>query len=599
MSEVSRSFGSSRAPRAAPLVTLSASAFRLLLLIVVSASALAQLWTHSEHFTFEYENDWLLGLSRRLGERFELHSSPIGPTGFDHGPLFFLLVWPVVSLLPDPMALHVVWVGLASVGALVVGLALERQVGSAPALLAVTGLTTSWFWFDSSRALWHSSLLPLPMALFLAALLAYVHDGRVRSLTGAGIAAAVCVQLHAQSAYLGLMFILTLGWTLPKRGLRHVLLPVLATAVAMSPILLSAAARWTSMNPQSAADVPNTGTALAAGFTWASAALRMASPAASGDTASVAGSLWLLLAGVGVVVAMARREPRMVVLAASVILGLVSSAFLLGWGAAPRYLHTLALPTFAVASVAVSEGLELLVRRRRASGLLAGQLIVVASVAGAIVASMTAANPGFRPPLLNAESQSLLAAELRRVTSDRDRIHGVDDSDRSTLTGTGYFFGLPWPDAAAPLPDGEALVVLPSSLEVPVPRPVSVVRLATTPTGLLVFRSRPRARLTGVTGREPARVFGSDVLDVRQMDEAPHFVISGEVSGAGPIVLQLRRAGLSTVCPVQATLSGRTLEARPLLSSAGFEYLLITAPNAGPLSLHVGPCPGEVQVDAF
>ena len=53
------------------------------------------------------------------------------------------------------------------------------------------------------------------------------------------------------------------------------------------------------------------------------------------------------------------------------------------------------------------------------------------------------------------------------------------------------------------------------------------------------------------------------------------------------------------VCPVQATLSGLTLEARPLLTSAGFQYLLITAPNAGALSLHVGPCPGEVQVDAF
>jgi hypothetical protein len=77
------------------------------------------------------------------------------------------------------------------------------------------------------------------------------------------------------------------------------------------------------------------------------------------------------------------------------------------------------------------------------------------------------------------------------------------------------------------------------------------------------------------------------------------FVIYGEVSAAGPVVLQLRRAGRVGGCPLRASMSGVTLETQPLNGPAGFEHLLITAPDTGPLTLNVGPCPGEVQVDAF
>ena len=566
---------------------------------------MAQLWTHAAYFIFESEHEQLLSAAGQMGSRFNLHSSPIGPTGLNHGPLFYLLVWPLVWFFPDPLVLRIAWVFVASLGAVIFGDTLRRVSGGIPALVAVAGLTTSWFWFESGRQLWHSSLLPLPMAIFFACQLRYFEERREALLTGAGIAAAICVQLHAQTAYLGLIFIASLIGRSVREGVRHAIAPAVGAALTLAPLLASILDLVTSGRLASGQRSGSQLDVMADVATWLSSVIQMASPAGSGSRSSLIGILWLALATVGLATEVARtlfRKSRYVypaVLSACFALGGLSTVFLLGWQNASRYLHTLALPTFALAAIAVGVYLEVIGRRSPSVAVLLARVLVVGAVGGAGVMAFWPVGAGVSLPFLNASSQHQLATAIDRFTADAGRVHGYYASDKSLLIGVHYFHDLRAPLPTSPLAEDEALVVIPQGTQIRVSGASEVINLETWPVRLSVYRVRPRAILETVKGRSPESVFARDAASTSALGSASDFEVHGRIATAGEFVLQIRRSDGGLGCRYSVLVDGKAPNSVSLSSPGPFEHYALNAPEPGVLVVRFSGCPEEIQLDAF
>ena len=97
-------------------------------------------------------------------------SSPsISPLPFELGPLLYLVLAPAVVISPDPVFVRVYFLALASLGFALFFVTLRRELSMVGAGVALFALLSSTFSFEMSRQLWHSSLLPIPVAGFVLA----------------------------------------------------------------------------------------------------------------------------------------------------------------------------------------------------------------------------------------------------------------------------------------------------------------------------------------------------------------------------------------------------------------------------------------------
>ncbi len=155
----------------------------------------------------------------------------ISPTPFELGPLLYLLMAPLVAVSSDPFVVRGGFVLLGSAALLLLHGLFRRLVSRRAAALALMAACTSTFTYEAFSQLWHSTLLALPVVLFLR----WAHDAQERPSRAvlAAVAAAVALQLHATAVvYPALLLVLAFR-------LRHqpwvLLRGVLAFLAALSP----------------------------------------------------------------------------------------------------------------------------------------------------------------------------------------------------------------------------------------------------------------------------------------------------------------------------------------------------------------------------
>ncbi len=572
--------------------TATARAASWLSCAVALAAGIAQLTVHRDALVFESEHDWLLGHAAEVFERVEIHSSPIGPTGFDHGPLFFLLAGPLVRVLSGAEPLQIAWVLLASLGAWLLGAAVSKRHGALAGLATTCTLVGSWFWYETCRQLWHSSLLPLPVALFLSAAWQHLATGRPKHLAVAGLAAAVSVQLHAQTVGLGVLTLALLVRSAWRLGWRPTLGPALVSAAALGPAVLSAVSRLSGdAGPPVPAGPPSYGASVQQ---WLPALVRLGSAPAEGSADSMLGLCVVLLAVIGLF--LARRDALLVAMAA---LGLGTFIMLVGWSDAPRYLHAVAYPLAVAAGVAAATGLPWLLERARLSAEAAERSTILLLVCGAAWAAFTPARPDATPPLLSARAQARLAVQVAEHSGEPDGAHGWYLNDRGYLIGLGWFHDRAM--AARPgvgEPRVKQLGVFPPEVTARVANP-EVVGGEPTPLGplqVVLFDSAVASK--SAVGRTAELAFSPWV---RRRASGP-FTVDAVVRSGRPsrtVFVHIRRQGEDERgCTGVAEQHGRALPLEPIPALGRTELYGVQAAG-GALTLRFAPCEEPLTVGVF
>ncbi|MFT7625547.1 MAG: hypothetical protein ACI9WU_004738, partial [Myxococcota bacterium] len=319
------------------------------LLAVVLAYLGLELWLFDSAFIFhgDHERD-LRYATLWVGSGVWPESSPsISPLPFELGPLLYFFLAPAVAISPDPFAVRVWLLVLASVGVTLFGWLLAGRMRWEAAVFGVFGLVSSTFAYELSRQLWHSSLLILPTAgLLFATTRMLEDDARARrwGLLAAGLA-AVCLQLHmAATTFVAVVA----GAALLRRkvlGARGLGLGVLVFVLCWLPMLVGIiqginggaldtmgrhSGRWSPVLPL-AFFVDNVhtiwGDNLGPLLTWP----------------------WVALIGLGAGRAVAQKGPLPRVLLAVLLLGFVVEGLLLGnQPRAHRYMHANLMAAFGL-----------------------------------------------------------------------------------------------------------------------------------------------------------------------------------------------------------------------------------------------------------
>ncbi len=571
----------------------------LVLAVLCVAIVVVEVLVRSRDAVFEAEHDLFFSDARRWvhGGAFPLHGPPVGPFAVDHGPVFALLVAPIVALIPSPAAIQLSFVVLACVAVFVFGRALWPVTGPLPALAAVVGLAGSGYFHESARQVWHSSLLPLPMVVVLWLTAAATKHACVRRFALAGVIAALAVQLHVQAAGLAVAWAVCVGLSAPRLGPARTLAVLALAAASLAPIALS----WGSLidargldavlgHRPNALDTTRLGTLvelLVRGF-----------GIASWPDAWLVGSTWLELAVIGAVTALRRPDPLPRVLALAFVAGLAVLWPLAGYMPAPRFLHTIAFPGFGLAALGLVT----------VAGWLGGAERVPVALRVATLLSAAAYGVGVALPatfdvlpVLSSHAQAQVVDEVvARVGSTADvrrQVHGLYLSDPALLIGMGYHH-----DVAAsnpqPAKSDAHLAVLPLSLAKDLTLGSGeIVRtpLATWPTPVVLVEYTP--------------IFDALTGDEALFDKWPRggppptagpYALSARVRRPGVILVWIRRHGRpASECQLSVTLSGVSLPTQVLESQRQPEVHRLDVPRAGALELRLGPCSRAVHLDVM
>jgi hypothetical protein len=515
--------------------------------------------------------------------RFPESSPAIAPLPFELGPMSYFWLLPAVWLSPDP--LHVrfwVW-ALSAAGALVLFDALRRRVHWEAAALALFGLLASTFWYEMSRQLWHSSLLPLPVALWIWSAAELVESERPRRRVAflCAVSAAVAVQLHMTASIFTALTAGIVVWRFRQLRLRTVAVGTTGWLLAITPMVFTfvrsvergaleimdrrpAGRGWSPAGPVDVLEffVDNVHTIWGDNFgpllTW----------------------VFLGLIGLGVGVAVRGRNHLAILLTANLLLGFVVEALLLGNQEAHRYMHANLFAAFGLAAFGADSVFRAL---KRQAAVPAG---VVALALAVTVEAVTVA----RSFPLNAYVME-------------QRVHGVYFGE---LMGMGHYHALQGApeDVTAFSPDAH-IQVMPSDLGLR-PHGVALAEVKLEPAGRAVtltafkpsldhsrlqIQSPAEEALRSRWRRRRAASPGPSQHVIRVPNEHPGTVNLG--------LTDARRA--QDRCRVQVWLGQDPVPVTPV-SAPAYEPTLfyeIAVARAGLLTIALGPCQAPRWLDLW
>lgn len=580
----------------------------VLLGLLLATSLLLDLVHFHDAFRFHGDHERDLRLATLLARHgvWPESSPSISPLPFELGPVLYLLMAPGVAISPDPLWVRVYFLLLAAGGVALLVHGWRRSTSWPAALYAGFALVSSSFWFETTSQLWHSSLLPLPLAvLFWAA--GRLLTGSPRPARDAALvagAAAVAFQLHVTAVtylLLGAGVLLRCRKDLGTRGMVRAGLVGLAL---MAPFLF----RFVQALTHGAlAAMGNSG----AGYRPAGplTVLRFFYENVQSFWGDKLGPLLtvphLALMALGLVVAFRRPHPIARLLAANLALGFVVEALLLGNQAAHRYMHANLYAAFGLVAVGLQAALARLPR--------AAAPALAAVAAG--VAALAWATPTPRVPKggwLNAEEQRDVAAVIEKTfplpeEAMEQRIHGIYFGE---TMGMGHLHELYRVADAPPFSESEHVLVMPSDLGL---EPLGTRDRRT-------FKVKGEGRTIAVFGYTPALDLSALTITGPKADAfrqkwrravehaAPEahdpliHVATVPVRKAGTLHLVLSEGRSERDrCTVAASLDGHAVAVSPV-SAPEYARIVIQAleiPAPGTLTLRIGPCPGVTFFDLW
>lgn len=530
----------------------------------------------------------------------------ISPTPFELGPLLYMILAPAVAISPDPFWVRVYYQLLATAGGLALFGLLRRHVRWEVAAFTIFGLVASTFWFEMSRQLWHSSLLPLPVAGFLWAAARLAEQTPERPGRDAAIAAgcaAVSLQLHMAAAGIGLVLLGLLALRRRALGVRGVALAVGCGVASLSPLWLTLiqSVRRGALEAMSGGRV---------GRDW--------SPAGPGEVLGFVtdnvhtiwgdhGGPWLtwpLMAAllVGAFVVIRRRHRAGLMLLAVVAVGLLVESALLGNQRAHRYMHANMLAIFGLIALGLDAAVDALPRRR------------VAIAALAVIALGVSVEAVFSE-VPHTDERGWLNAREQRAVAEIVATHLHLDEAEMEVRVHGIYFGEPMGMAhmhslfasgdRKPFSTSAHVMVMPSDLGL-------------TPHGV---RDGPVYTVKG--GERDIQVYAYEpLLDSSRLQADEGLLRRWRRARAGPrsggprlwsLSVPVTRPGIVHLawsdgrgeldrCPVTVRSAGHDVRLSPL-DEAASQYpalrLASVAAEAGTLEVQLGPCHNVVFLDVW
>jgi len=594
--------------------------------VVLGAFASLQVWHFEEAFVFHGDHERDLRMALGLVERGEWPAvtPTISPFPIQLGPLLYLILAPIVAVSADPFFVRNAFLLLTLCGCTVFFSVLRRWVRWQAAAFFVATLVASVFTFEMSRQLWHSSLLPLPIAAFFwgAFHLLQTDAQPRRYVILTGVFAAIAVQLHAVGSVYGLLW-LGLVW-LRRRDLkaRDVWGAVGAGLIALLPFLWTLVQTLQSNAGQSGVNMPGTWQPANLWTVWTFFVENL-KPIWGDNIGPLLIWPWLGLLLWGSITALRKRNRFGIFLLCNLVLGWIVESMLLGNQLSHRYMHANLWSSFAL----LAFGLNDLMTRwsPRWITVLAAATIGIITVEAWVSPVPHAGVDGW----LNAREQRDVAQSVasKFPLSDAEmetRIHGLYFGE---LTGMGHFQSLfPRTDSQGFSKTAHVMVMSSDIGLVPHGRSIEPAEQFKGPhRTVAVYAFEPFVDWSNMTvsgpnksslfhkwrrlnpewfGQAPRRGPSGDVLK-----ESPDPSASKQANGATDhqgtthrVVVPITHAGtIHTVmragrdvrdrCPLTAAIDGQIIETKPVdvpLSRTEIHAIEIKKP--GTLHLQLGPC---------
>jgi hypothetical protein len=503
----------------------------------------------------------------------------------------------------DPTWIRVYMLLLCCGGFTLLWLFMRRFMNHEFAAFAILGLMASSFSYEASRQLWHSSLLPIPIAGFLlsSARLLLNQGKPTKYACIAGLCAAIAVQLHLCAvvyvALFGGLLIVRGGW-LKAQGIACAVVVFLVALLPMGLGVLSAL--------------------MDGAFGRSSGAMGGWSPAGVEQVFSFfvdnVHILWgdtlgplltwpfIILMGVGSVRALVRGGPLQRLLVANLILGFGVESLLLGNQWAFRYMHANLFAAFGLAGLGTSFLMGSIKVPIRQGVLALIALVVITEAALSPVPHSHSAG------WLNTNEQKAVAALLaEHFPMDEDtmetHIHGIYFGESM---GLGYLHSRLDTKAGAGEKKAKHILVRTSDLKLaPLPSKVTKSR------SLIANNRRITASsFVSLLDHSTLKVQGPNAGTLmnkwrrarwKSHSFATHSIVVS-VRGAGRIHLALGRRRQSRLdCPFTATLNGNELAATKAhtVPYPGLSIWSLRAPKKGRLKIRLGPCVTPRFVDLW
>jgi len=597
-------------------------------LVIIAYWAL-EVWGFEEAFVFHGDHERDLRMVTGLVQRGEWPTvtPSVSPFPFQLGPLLYLLMAPMVAISADPFVVRLGFLLLIGGGAAVFFHVLRGWVRWEAAVIAIFGLLASTFSFEMSRQLWHSSLLPLPIAVFFwaAAGLLNPQKSATRRAVTASIAAAIALQLHVVSSVYCLL-LLGLLWH-RRRDLRWK-----GSAIACGAFILALTPMiWTFLNAVSEGMLAQQNVQMPS--TWSPAGPITVLSFFVDNVHTVWGDnlgpmlTWpfVVLMATGGAQALRQRAPWMLFLVINVVLGWVIESLLLGNQQGHRYMHANLYAAFSLAALG-AHGLFEIMRTQWLS--IALGVVLIAVTVEASVSPVPHANIG---KWLNAREQQAVAQIVATEFPLPDeamehRVHGMYFGE---LTGIGHFHSLYADTSRAAFSESAHVMIMPKGIDL-VPhgtliappqivegphRSIAVYAYEPSidsenisvegPLGKGLFHKWRRLQKPGLdpqSNRSPTGAVLAPSADPQnraqpssdavERDRGPIHTLTVPVKEPGILHLVLHDGRDERgYCEVIASIGANRMTVQPLdLDVSWVRFLPIHVEEAGELTLRVGPC---------
>ncbi|HIA02853.1 MAG TPA: hypothetical protein EYN06_05320 [Myxococcales bacterium] len=582
----------------------SSTAPYLALAVVLLAYVALSLLHFDSVFIFHGDHERDLRFARLLAlEGIWPTASPsISPLPFELGPLLYFILTPAMWVSSDPTWIRAYMLLLNCGACSLLWLFMRRFIAHEFATFAIFGLLASTFSFEATRQLWHSSLLPLPIAGFLwsSGRLLLLQSEPKKDAVIAAVCAAIAVQLHLCAVVYVALFALLLVIRAKRLKLRGIAITITAFLVAVSPMLLGMiAALWNgawdrasgaagSWSPADVGTVWNFfvdnihtvwGDNLGPLLTWPFVTL-------------------ILLGGIRAIV---KGGPIERFLVANLILGFVIESLLLGNQQAFRYMHANLFAAFALSGLGASTLLSSLNDRVRQGAL---ALLVTAIIAEAALSPVPhSRSAGW----LNTNEQRAVAALVaEHFPMDEDtmetHVHGLYFGE---TMGLGYFHSRLNPDALQAKDKRQHVLVKSSDLKlnkvakIIKSRSVEGNGRRITAMSFIPIIDLNSLQVTGPSARTLMNKWRRDGRASR--DRGTHsLTVIAKRKGRVHLGLGKGRHHQHN-CPVSAALNGQQINPKQVhtVPYPGLSLWALNIPKKGTLKISVGPCAAPRFVDLW
>jgi hypothetical protein len=558
-------------------------------------------------FVFSPDQEQFFLLARQLANDgiFTFHGPSIGPFQFHHGPLFYVLLTPLMWISGSPVFIRFVVVVLFVLAAGLLYRVLSFRISRMAALFTAGVVLLSRFGFENCRWLWHSSFLPLLCVGTLFCLHKLMESHRWRHAVAAGVGAALAVQLHVQMVTLAVVVLLAFGLRRRQLGWRGLSAGLGAAMLAGLPFFLGLfnsvteghleeAQQWMSVSQRLGMVDPfyivqYLGQHLGTGWV--------------GYSTMVTPWLTLLLIGVGSVVVLRRKDAFGVLLLVGLVCGVLLQIRLMGHSVVPRYLHCSAWFALGLLGFGVDQIFSLLRVRPITAGVGILALLLAMNVEAALSPPPTPYPPVPYNGAMQTQVARVVAPLLGPQKSAEGRAHGMYVSGNRNLLAFGYLQQVYGDgDPALRLPIEEHVLVLPEQVRV---TPLAMSKINTVQVEgydtITVMTYRPALDYSQLVIEGPAakQVYRRWIL-LRNVDTGTGYLhrLRIPVLKAGTVHIALRSKRGAPDCPLEVLADGQRLVQSEV--AAPFARLVAVAvPAPGQLEVNVGPCHEVPRVDLF